>query len=1065
MEAAPRPRFARGDRVRLRAEPARIGLVTGDPVAYDTSFAYEVFFTATNVQGVNEADLELVAAPGLYVLPRDAFLRALLLAKLESKLTDLLYAYEASRTQTEAYQFKPVLKFLDSPSSGILIADEVGLGKTIEAAIIHQELSAREEMRRVLVVCPAGLREKWQTELSTRFDEQFLLLRAADIRRDLLQYRETSGAQPLKGIVSLEAIRARSVQALYDEFQVSYDLVIIDEAHHLRTSGRLSNRIGERLSDLADHLVLLTATPLQTDRMDLFNLLQFIDDTQFPTFGDFLEQLEPNALLNEAIRALRRQPPSVAAAREAISRIPGLPAAAQVTGHPNYPSVVGRLAAPARLDDRSEVVRLQRDIDQMNVMSSVYSRTRKADVTGVAKRKAFVIPVPLTEAEGEFYEAVLAHARAEAAAQGKAWIPGFTGVMRERQAASCIAATHAYFTELARNRAAKLGEEAFSVDVEPEDSELPPRAVVAEREALERMLVAGAQIGELDSKLDVFLGTLREALSEANGGKAIVFSFFRRTLAYLEKAVRRAGFSVIVINGDVPPDRRRVLIERFRENDTIQVMLTSEVGAEGLDFQFCDTLVNYDLPWNPMKVEQRIGRIDRYGQKRPQVRIYSFVLQNTIEERILSRLYARIGIFEESIGDLEPILGPAVADLTREVFMADLTPIEEQEVLERHLRMVIQQRMEEQELDKRRVELLGQDALLLQRIADTVTSGRYVSAGELRAVVVGFLGDLGSTAELQDRVGDGSTTTLRPDGALARAIERHMTETRDMRPGSAIFLGKLRKGTMIAGTFDGVVAHEHPLLELFSLRHALVRAAVDHFRGPQRAEGALPLVDLVVGPDKLPAEDGPWPEPGEYTFVLYLVGIGGVQPQSRLVPVVFDALGRRATFAEGRLLRLVQDFAVDARDGAWQPDERDILRDRGRLAIAAISDQLQAEARERNDGWLVAKRATLERTLKGKIRKRHELLASATDDRIRRMRSAEIENIHADLERRVAELDRQREVAVQSSPIGMGRVRVVPAAAAPSYVHNEPTDVSQEVVPLRGAEVVDGFPEPPRILP
>ena len=417
------PRFAAGDRVELRARPDRIGLILGEPVAYGSSYTYQVFFAAEDIQNINEADLERVASARLQVIPRDDFLRGLLLAKLANPLTDLLYAYEASRTQAEAYQFKPVLKFLDSPSSGILIADEVGLGKTIEAAIIHQELAVREPIRRVLVVCPAGLREKWKSELATRFDEQFQIMRRSDIALDLQLYRDTGGFQPLKGIVGLETIRARNVQALFDEFQVTYDLVIIDEAHHLRTTGRLSNRIGERLSDLADHLVLLTATPLQTNQADLFNLLQFIDDTQFTTLADFKEQLAPNALLNAAIRALRRDPPAVATARDAIARIRTLPAADQVTTHPNFAPVTTRLAATGSTPDRSEVIRLQRDIDQMNVMSSVYTRTKKGDVTGVARRKAFVISVQLSDAEADLYAAVLAHARAAATALGKAWIP------------------------------------------------------------------------------------------------------------------------------------------------------------------------------------------------------------------------------------------------------------------------------------------------------------------------------------------------------------------------------------------------------------------------------------------------------------------------------------------------------------------------------------------------------------------------------------------------------------------------------------------------------------------
>ncbi len=1048
--------YSAGARVRLRANPARVGLVMGNPIAYGGSYSYDIFFAADDVQGVNEADLEALPPAQLHVLPRDAFLRELLLAKLSNPLTDLLYAYEASRTQAEAYQFKPVLKFLDSPSSGILIADEVGLGKTIEAAIIHQELSAREPIRRVLVVCPAGLREKWKSELATRFDEQFQILRRVDIARDLQLYRDTAGVQPLKGIVGLETIRAREVQDLFDEFQVSYDLVIIDEAHHLRTTGRLSNKIGERLSDLADHLVLLTATPLQTDRVDLFNLLQFIDDTQFTTFEDFIEQLAPNALLNDAIRALRKDPPDIEAARTAIERIPALAAAAQVTAHPNYTPVVERLRSGNGTWDRADVVRTQRDIDQMNVMSAVYTRTKKADVSGVARRKAFVVPVPLTTAEADFYAAVLAHARAEAKARGKAWIPGFTGMMRERQAASCIAATRSYYQELARNRNVSIGAEAFSVDLEPEGIESASRRERQEREALAAVVTAAAHIDATDTKLAVFIDTMREALSEANGGKAIVFSYFRRTLAYLEKALRAAGFGVVVIHGDVKPEDRVGVIDRFKLSDGIQIMLASEVGAEGLDFQFCDTLVNYDLPWNPMKVEQRIGRIDRYGQKRPQIRIYSFVLAGTIEERILSRLYDRIGIFEESIGDLEPILGPAVADLTREVFAAELTPDEEAQVLERNLRMVVQRRLEEQELDKRRAELLGQDALLLQRISDTVTSGRYVSSGELHAIVDGFIASIGSRAELRDHVGDGRTITLRSDLVLSREIDRHILASKDVRSSATDFLTRMHRGAAIPGTFDGPVAHESPRLELFSLRHPLVRAAVDHFKA-DRTERLMPLVDLEVPLSSLPLEGGPWPEADHYGFVLFLLGLGGVQRQSRLVPVAFDPLGRRAPAVEDRLLRLVQDFAVDAVDGSWAENDRDALRDRARLAIAGISDQLQAEARERNEGWLAVRRATVERTLKGKIRKRRNLLAEATDDRIARMRRGEIDNLEADLARRLAELERQHDVEAESSPIGMGRIRIVGDRPTPEVP-------SPPAIDLQPGGQIAGYPEHPPVF-
>ena len=203
----------------------------------------------------------------------------------------------------------------------------------------------------------------------------------------------------------------------------------------------------------------------------------------------------------------------------------------------------------------------------------------------------------------------------------------------------------------------------------------------------------------------------------------------------MERRLRDAGINVLQINGSVPTGERTLIIDRFKTDPHVRVLLTSEVGSEGLDFQFCDTLFNYDLPWNPMRVEQRIGRIDRYGQKAEKIRIYSFFLRGTIEERILERLYTRIGIFEDSVGDLEPILGPLAQQLSREIFSMDLTPVQELEKTEQLLASLEVRRLEEEDLQKRTAELLGQDALALQAVQDTVSSGRYISAPELRSVV------------------------------------------------------------------------------------------------------------------------------------------------------------------------------------------------------------------------------------------------------------------------------------------------------------------------------------------
>ncbi len=1034
--------FKPGDRVRLRVDPSAVGRIDDDPVSYSGGWTYPVFFGGNDTRYVMETGLE--PAPedaSVAVLTREEFLRALLLAKLENPLSNFLYSYQASRTQFEPYQFKPVFKYLDAPVPGILIADEVGLGKTIEAAILYQELKARQRVNRVLIVCPAGLRMKWQAELLTRFDEQFTLLRRPDILDDIRLYHETDGIQPLHGITGLETIRGRNIQEALDERPVRYDMVIIDEAHHLRTAGRLSNKIGERLSDLTDNLVLLTATPLQTSQQDLFNLLRFIDESQFQQFDDFILQLQPNAQLNDAIRALRSDPPDLGTTRTALERIRSQPAGPQVVNHPNYAPTLRSMDEPSM--SREQAVRLMREIDQMNVISSIYTRTRKRDVSGVAKRQAYVIDVPITDEEKAFYDAVLAHARAQARRQSATGvIPGFIGMMRERQAASCMTATREYFDELHRGHRVEIGIEDSSTDVAPETA--GPRAT-APGDSIDVLMAAARALGTRDSKFDAFKNVLEGALNESADSKVIVFSYFRRTLTYLDRQLKASGYDIMQINGSIPPDQRAYAIERFRTDPKIQILLTSEVGAEGLDFQFCDTLMNYDLPWNPMRVEQRIGRIDRYGQKRDKIRIYSFFLEGTIEERILKRLYERIGIFEDSIGDLEPILGPLSSALTKEIFTAELTPEEEVEVATRYGDLVLHRREEERELEARSSELLGQDALILQAIDETVSAGRYISAAELRSVVGGFLSDVGIQARLEDQSGD-ATATLHTDGRVASRVQDFVTRERDVRPGTTAFLAKLQRSSRVAVTFDGETAMTSRLLELLNLRHPLVRAAVAHFNQLPRAR--TPVVDLTCRRGVVDGLDG------TYTFGIILVSISGAQSQTRLVSIALDANNRRERALEDRLLWLIQEAARDAPPRPWSSGERDTILGTMTAIAASIADQLEADARDRNDAVLAVRRSAIERTIQAKIRKRREQIQSATDERIVRMWTAEVRNLEQDLQERLSDLEARRAVGATYAALGGGRITFTDA----------PPDRPISPIPEHPPEppsVTDGYPEPP----
>ena len=212
----------------------------------------------------------------------------------------------------------------------------------------------------------------------------------------------------------------------------------------------------------------------------------------------------------------------------------------------------------------------------------------------------------------------------------------------------------------------------------------------------------------VDTKAQTLLEVIQKLRDEKPGRKILLFTFFKGTLRYLERRLRSAGIGCVAISGDNPPEQRASLVEGFMNDTASSLLLSTEVGSEGLDFQFCDAVINYDLPWNPMRVEQRIGRIDRFGQREPFVDVVSFFVKGTIDTRILERLYTRIQVFEESIGELEPILGPIVQELQADAFSTTLSEAEKESRLAEALQRVANLSAQNEAFELARAELMGQ---------------------------------------------------------------------------------------------------------------------------------------------------------------------------------------------------------------------------------------------------------------------------------------------------------------------------------------------------------------------
>jgi len=307
-------KFSRGARVTIKAFGNRIGIIDGEPRETKGKWFYPVSIDPSQPSPYYPEDsLERFIAPkSVEQLLRDKeysdvedFIQGLIYKKLEKPLSDNLYTFYASRTEFLVHQFKPVLKFLNSSKQRLLLADEVGLGKTIEAGIIITETSARlGELPRVLIVCPSMLTQKWEIEMRKRFSLDFNILKRDDLFKFLNRYAEYGEAEKLKGIVSLQTLRSsRMIESLRDT-EPRFDIVIVDEAHYMRNPETLSSELGKILSDNSDAMLFLTATPLQLGTPDLFNLLGLLVPEEFSDFALFDNLIEPNEYMNNALRRL-----------------------------------------------------------------------------------------------------------------------------------------------------------------------------------------------------------------------------------------------------------------------------------------------------------------------------------------------------------------------------------------------------------------------------------------------------------------------------------------------------------------------------------------------------------------------------------------------------------------------------------------------------------------------------------------------------------------------------------------------------------------------------------------
>lgn len=943
------------------------------------------------------------------------------LAEFHARLTSMLlsapsaanlYSLHSGRVRFVPYQYRPVLKLLRADRPRLLIADDVGVGKTIEAGLILKELQARFEIKSVLILCPKPLvaEGKWRSEMK-RFGEEFTHL-DGDTLRHCLHETDLDGEWPRQHSRTILPFslfddtllngkphkRGKKTKGLLDlDPPPRFDLVIVDEAHHIRNANTWLHHGVKFFCDHAEAVIFLTATPIQMGNQDLFTLLNVLRPDLVIDKVSFEFMAEPNPHIHAAANYLRSA--AADSQQQAVAELKAAAGCFSFIETPDFQRVLDTLAEP-EISPATRVA-LIREIERFSTFDSLINRTRRRDIGNFTTRKPETVSVPFTDAQRAFHDQLMATAaRIFKQSHGQQAVLFMLSTLR-RQAASCLYALAPFIDQWLDGKLDDLGLAEINDDETDEVEILPPGSLQSE---IEQLRLAARMLDPADPKLDAFLTIIRDKQALPNN-KLLVFTSFRHTLSYLERNLLAAGVRVGVIHGGVADEDRRDIRQRFaqarEQANTLDVMLSTEVGSEGLDFQFCDGMVNYDLPWNPMRIEQRIGRIDRYGQKSEVVVINNLITPGTVDADIYERCLLRIGVFQQALGASEEILGQISQQLRAISESFDLTPQQRQERLQQLADNELREIQEQESLETRATELFG---LSLPNDDDltTPTSG-WLTPDALHSTVRFYLRDR-SGKEQEVILGNQALKTLRLDTdartSLLEDFQKLKTDNQEARAWERWLKGNTPH---IEITFDQDCASDNPKAALLHPAHPLLRQAAAHLhpRQPVYVQCRAQTAELAAG---------------IYPFALYQWHKQGARADCELVAVA------ESPEIEAKLFSLLRD--------ALPTEETELPVQEVFAALEARHHQrwrdTLANHKETNQQLVDYRLNSLTASTKARLHQVNDQLSKATDEKIRTMRQAEHERIKADYNRRKGKLEAAKDAAdIRAEAVAFGVLEVI----------------------------------------
>lgn len=574
--------------------------------------SYKVFNPATG--RVYKANEEQLSSSGSTMQYDENYLRYVtLLSKIKNETAGGFLSSLASGIIPLPHQLHVLNRAMETNNIRYILADEVGLGKTIEAGMIIRELKSRGLVSRILVVCPTGLVTQWASEMQEKFHEKFQVILPSDydtIRRltdnDDVYGQFDQVISPMDSIKPIEKhagwseekVEKYNEERIYSIINSGWDLIIIDEAHRVAgSSGEVARyKLGNLLAQASPYLLLLSATPHNGKTEPFLRLIRLLDADAFPNAKSIVrEQVAPFLIRTEK--------------REVIDN----------NGNLLFKNRITHLVTIS-WDERNN---LQRELYEM--VSSYVAKTYNKALRNRKKNMCLI-----------FLLIIMQRMVTSSTAAIRQSLERRLNVLLEQR--TCVGNLREEdLDELNIEDGVEDALEAISLDMELEIEELKQIISLAKQ----------AQFQNQDAKVEPLLNEIDAILSEDRTQKVIIFTEFVATQTYLQELLVNRGYTVTILNGGMSIDERNAAMQEFKTSTSI--FISTGAGGEGLNLQFANIIINYDLPWNPMKIEQRCGRVDRIGQQRD-VHIYNFIVGETVENRVREVLEEKLSVILKEMG-------------------------------------------------------------------------------------------------------------------------------------------------------------------------------------------------------------------------------------------------------------------------------------------------------------------------------------------------------------------------------------------------------------------------------